>query len=205
MNRKGSIKAGLALLVVSTSWQCAIAGPLEGELFGYKVGAKYPVTAQTKGYFVSALGQAVLIAEKPEMPTEFNQLELIASPKSFSIANIYASAEFADEQMASALEAKYADLLNTMYGSKCSIAKAYLGEALKLLCSKQFELTVHKFKPSKPGEKYKVHVGLRVDNASAAGKRMEAQFAEEWSQLVQQGRKGRLEEARKGQALKGLQ
>lgn len=178
---------------------------MEGELFGYRLGAKYKVGAETKGYFSNFMGQAVLVAEKPDMPSDFAQLELIATPKTFTVANIYASAEFEDEEKAKAFESRYADLLGTMYGSKCSALKAYLDEALKLLCSKKYELSVHRFKPDKPSEKHKVHVSLKFDNGSQAGKQVLAQFDAELKQLDAEGKKQRLNEALKAQRLKGMQ
>jgi hypothetical protein len=178
---------------------------MEGELFGYRLGARYTVGAETKGYFMPFLGQFVVVAEKPEMPADFGTLELITTPKTFTIANIYASAEFPEEEKAKAFEARYADLLNTMYSAKCSPLKAYLEEALKLLCSKRFELTVHRFKPDKPEEKHKVHVGLKMENDGVVGKQMKAQFEIELRQLEREGKKQRLEQARQEQKLKGLQ
>ena len=183
----------------------AIAGPVEGELFGYRLGAKYPVGAETRGYFMGFMGSVVVIAEKPEMPSDFDRLELIATPKTFTVANIYAVAEFADEEKAKVFASRYADLLETLHGAKCSPLKAYLEEALKLLCGGSYELTVHQFKPDKPTEKHKVHVALRFDNDSKAGKRIVAQFGGELKQLENEGKRLRLEKAVKEQKLKGMQ
>lgn len=192
-------------LVVLTSLlgalSIAVAGPLEGELFGYRLGAKYKVEAETKGYS-GFMGQAIIVADKPEMPSDFERLELITTPKTFTVINIYASAEFEGEEKAKDFESRYADLLGTMYGSKCSPLKAHLEEALKLLCSKRFELSVHRFKPDKPTEKHRVHVGLRL--AGQAGKHIEAQFVGELEQLESEGKKARLEKALKEQKLKGM-
>jgi hypothetical protein len=202
---KSRIRTYFISMLMWSVWPVAFGEPIEGELFGYRLGAKYAVTAQTKGYFMAFLGQMVVIAERPEMPTDFESLELITTPKTFTIANIYASAEFTDEDKAKAFESRYADLLNTLYGPNCSAQKAYLGEALKLLCSKRFVLTVHHFKPESEQEKHKVHVGLQIDNDSPAGKKTVAQFGSELKQLEREGKKQRLEQALKEQKLKGLQ
>ena len=183
----------------------AIAGPVEGELFGYRLGAKYPIGDATRGYFMAFMGSMVVMAEKPEMPSDFERLELIATPKTFTIANIYAVAEFADEEKAKAFASRYADLLETLHGARCSPLKAYLEESLKRLCGGSFELTVHRFKPDKPSEKHKVHVALKFDNDSKAGKRIVAQFLSELKQLESEGKKSRLEKALKEQKLKGMQ
>ena len=183
----------------------AIAGPLEGELFGYRLGAKYMVGEATRGYFMAFMGSMVIMAEKPEMPSDFERVELIATPKTFTIANIYAVAEFADEEKAKTFALRYADLLQTLHGGRCSPVKAYLEESLKLLCGGSFELTVNRFKPDKPSEKHKVHVALEFDNDSKAGKRIVAQFESELTQLEREGKKSRLEKALKEQRLKGMQ
>lgn len=183
----------------------ATAGPLEGELFGYRLGSKYTLGNNTRGYFMDFMGQAVIYAEKPEVPTDFVRVELITTPKTFTIANIYAIAEFDNEDNAKAFEARYADLLKTMYGSKCLPLKAYLEESLKLLCSSKFEFTVHGFKPDKSAGKYKVHVGLKFDNNSAIGKKVISQFTTELKKLDAEGKRVRLDKALREQSLKGLQ
>jgi hypothetical protein len=182
----------------------AHAGPLEGELFGYRLGSKYPVGEATRGYF-SFMGQAVLNAEKAEMPAGFDRVEVITTPKSFTVANIYAKAEFDDEAKAKEFEAKYAELLRTMYGPKCPSMKAYLEEALKIRCAKTYELTVHRFKPDKPGEKHQVHVGMKFDDESQAGKKILSLFKTEFDQLDSEAKRSRLDKALREQGLKGLQ
>lgn len=193
----------LPVLALFSSF-AALAGPLEGELFGYRLGVKYPIGDATRGYF-SFMGQVVLNAERPEMPGGFGRVEIIATPKTFTIANIYAMAEFDEEAKAKEFEAMYADLLGTMYGTKCTAMKAYLEEALKLRCSKAYELAVHRFKPDKGGEKHKVHVGLKFDNESPAGKKMLGLFKTELDQLDSEGKRSRLDKALREQGLKGLQ
>jgi hypothetical protein len=180
------------------------AGPLEGDLFGYRLGSKYPVGDTTRGYF-SFMGQVVLQAEKPEMPLGFARVEIITTPKSFTIANIYAKAEFDAEANAKEFELKYADLLRTMYGGRCLALKGYLDEALKLSCSKSYELTVKRYKPDTTGEKHQVHVGLKFDNDSSAGKKILSQFKSELDALDTEAKRARLDKALREQGLKGLQ
>ena len=199
------VRTLFASMLLCGAWPLAFAGPMEGELFGYRLGAKYAVTAETRGYFMAIPGQMVVTAQRPEMPPDFETLELITTPKTFTIANIYAIAEFADEEKAKSFEARYADLLSTLYGPKCLPLKSYLDEALKLLCSKRFALTVHRFKPDKAEKKHEVHVGLQIETDSPAGKQIVARFEAELRQLEREGKKQRLEQAAKEQKLKGLQ
>lgn len=188
------------MLSLLTALPTALAGPVEGDLFGYRLGAAYPVGADTK-----FMNFGVVLAERPEMPSDFERVELITTPKTFTIANIYGIAEFKDVQGAEAFAARYADLLNTLHGRRCSSMEAYLGEALKLLCAGKYELSVHHFKPDNPSEKHKVHVGLRFNLDSEAGKGIEALFMSEFRQLESEGKKQRLDEALKEQKLKGMQ
>lgn len=194
----------IAALLATLSCGAASAGATDGDLFGYRLGAKYQLTEKTQGYFM-LLGQAVLVAERPEMPADFKKVELIASPKTLTIANIYASAEFDDEAQAKEFELRYADLLDTLYGKKCQKKKAYLDEALKLVCAQKFELTVNHFKPDKADEKHKVHVGLKFDNESPEGKKVLMQFKSELEQLEREGKQQRFEKARDEHKLRGLQ
>ena len=182
----------------------ASAGVIEGDFFGYRLGAKYPIGKTTKGY-MDVMGGVVLIAEKPEMPSDFERVELIVTPKTFTIANIFAVAEYADEAKAKSLASRYADLLETLHGSKCPPQIAYLGESLKRLCGSIYELTVSHFKPSSSKERHKVYVGLKFENSTEAGKRVLAQFESEIKQLEAEGKRQRLERAIKEQKMKGLQ
>ena len=194
----------MAVLAMFGWFAIALAGPIEGELFGYRLGSRYPATDDTKGYH-SILGSTVILAEKPEKPADFQRVELITTPKTFTIINIYGIAEFLDEKQAKALAAQYADILDTAHGNKCPSTKAYLGESLKLVCEGQYVLTVAYYAPDKTDKKHKVHVGLTFDNMSRMGKLFTAQFDQEWKQLEAEGKTHRLEQAEKEQKLQGLQ
>lgn len=182
----------------------ACAGALDGDLFGYRLGAKYPVTNDTRGR-LDIMGAMQLLAEKPDMPPDFERVELIATAKTFTIGNIYGVADFKDEESAKSFELRYADLLDTMYGTKCAPLKAYLEEKLKLLCAGKYVLTVHRFKPGTTQGPHRVHIGLQVTNESAIWKQFEKQFKSEIEQLENEAKKARLEQAQKDKKLKGLQ
>ena len=162
----------LLVLAMLRGMPLAVAGPSEGDLFGYRLGSKYPVTDSTKGYFWPFMGSMVVVADKPEKSDDFKKVELIATPKTFTIANIYGVAEVATEKEAKAMAARYSDLLQTLHAAKCHSEKAYLGEALKLLCGGQYELTVSHYPPDKNEKNYKVHVGLKFSNDAEGGKRI---------------------------------
>ena len=182
----------------------ATAGVLEGDLFGYRLGAKYPLNQATRGY-VDVMGGLIVLAEKPEMPDDFQHVELILTPKSKTIVNIFAVAEFSAGSKAKSFASRYADLLETMHAPKCPAMHAFLDESLKRQCSGTFELTVAYYKPSNTKEKFKVHVGLKYDNSTKAGKGILAQFKSEIVQLESEGKTQRLEKALKDPKFKGLQ
>ena len=197
----------MILLVVVTvfGWLPAVlASPIEGDLFGYRLGSRYPVTDHTKGRF-TFMGAAVLMAEKPEKSDDFQRVEISASPKTFRIANISGVAEFPDETQAKAFARQYADLLDTTHGNKCPSLKADLGESLMLICGGQYELTVSYYVPDKIDRKHMVHVGLRFASESMAGKQIEAQIRQEIEELIAEGKKPRFEKAKEGEKLRGLQ
>ena len=183
----------------------ASAGVAEGDFLGYRLGSKYPITQETRGYFMGVTGSMVIMAERPEMPPEFVRVELIASPKTYTIINIFGVAEFAAEAAAKDFARQYAELLNGLHRDKCRPMKAFLDETLKLLCSLKYELSVSAYAPDKSDEKHKVHIGLRVDNDSTLGKRMVAQFRQELTQVERDAETHRLEKARSEKKLKGIQ
>jgi hypothetical protein len=150
------------------------------------------------------LGQAVITAEKADAPPDFTVVELITTVRTYTIVNIYGSAEFDEEAMARKFAAKYSDLLGTLYAGKCKKLKAYLEEELKMLCSQSYELTVQHFKPDGPDKKHKVQVGLKMNNESALGKRLTAQFHGELREIEAEAKRGRLNKAAEEGALKGL-
>jgi hypothetical protein len=191
----------MAVLAMFGLSMIAMAGPIEGELFGYRLGSRYPATDDTKGG-QHPFGSALILAEKP---TDFQRFEIIATPKTFTIVNIDGIAEFSDEKQAEALAAQYPDILDTAHENKCRPEKSFLGESLKRVCGGQFELRVNYFGLDKTDEKHKVHVGLTFDNMSNAKKRVDTQMDQEIKALEAEGKMPRFEQARKEQRLRGLQ
>lgn len=161
-----------------------MAGPIEGELFGYRLGSRYPATDDTKGGH-HPLGSALILAEKP---TDFQRVEIIATPKTFTIVNIDGIAEFSDEKQAEALAAQYPHILDTVHGNKCRQEKSFLSESLKRVCGGQYELRVNYFGLDKTDEKHKVHVGLTFDNMSKAKKQINTQMDQEIKALEAEGK-----------------
>lgn len=183
----------------------AYAGPPEGELFGYKLGSKYPATDNTIVKLHTLLRTITVIAENPKKSDDFQKVELIITPKTFTIANIYGIAETENKKEAEDIAARYSDLLKTLHADKCPEEEAAPWESLRLLCEGHYELSVAKFSPDGSEKQYKVQVGLKTSNESAEGKEIRAKNKREWAQLETEGKLYRLEGARKEQKLRGLQ
>ena len=199
----------ILLVVMTVLWFCpdAFAGPPEGELFGYKLGSKYPVTDSTQGSWNSFMEKMTVFAENPEKSDDFQRVELITTPKTFTIGNILGIAEVESEKEAKDIAARYTDLLKTLYGDKCPAEEANpyaTYSLLKLLCAERYVLSVDQFL-LKNEKKYLVHVSLRFSEEKAAGKEMVALMKRELAQLKAEGKLYRLEEARKKQKLRGLE
>lgn len=196
----------MLLVVSAVLWLCksAFAGPPEGELFGYKLGSKYQATDSTIVKLHTLLRTITVIAENPKKSDDFQRVELIITPKTFTIANIYGIAEAVGKKEAEDIAERYADLLKTLHADKCPEEEAAPYETLSLLCEGGYELSVAKFSPDESEKKYKVHIGLKTSNESTAGKEIRTQNKREWAQLETEGKLDRLEQARKEQKLRGL-
>jgi hypothetical protein len=97
----------ILLVVIAFLLSCTgtFAGPPEGELFGYKLGSKYPITDSTQGRF-TIMGAMAIVADNPEKSEDFQRVELITSPKTFTIANIHGIAEVGSEKWCGNLKEK---------------------------------------------------------------------------------------------------
>ena len=198
----------LVVMVFLLSCNGAFAGPPEGELFGYKLGSKYPATDSTPAKWHTFLQTLTVVADNPEKSDEFQRVELMITPITYTIGKIIGIAEVVSEKEAKDIAARYADLLRTLHVDKCPAEKASRFETyifLKLLCAERYELSVAQFHPHKNEKKYQVHVGLKFPNESAADKEIIAQAKREWAQLRAEGKLHRLEQASKEQKLRGLE
>ena len=146
-------------LVIATS--PAMAGDAyDGELFGYKIGEKYPVTDETKGFF-SIVGSWEIVTEHPVKPDEMKEVRIVASAKTFIIGNIFSVTEFDTEKEAKAFAEKYENLLEIRY-IKGLKKKSYLNPSrLRLELSGNYFLRVAVHNPDKRKPEFSVHIGLQ--------------------------------------------
>jgi hypothetical protein len=179
------------------------ANPLEGDLFGYRIGDRYPVSERTRGR-PGVMGGLELLAEKPTMPVGVKEVRMMVTSKTHTIANIYGTAEFRSLPQAKAFTAKYADLLNTLYGKECTKEEAYLRETVKLLCSGKFILSLTTSTEGKQQQVHTVTVRLTTSDASSVRDDILDRFKREDEELRAEFAKQRLDSATESKQLDGL-
>lgn len=182
----------------------ASAGVTEGDLFGHRLGTRLVTTPATMGYW--SLGRAIIIADKPEIPPEFEKLELLTTPKTYTIGHIYASKSLPERTAAFTLAEKYKDLLSTLYRGQCVRERdGFGGVVLDMRCG-QFQLTVQIFSPDRqnPNNQYTVQVGLTMASETRVGYDWQMLLDEEREASDKEGRLLRLEQARKDRSLRGF-
>ena len=175
----------------------------DGELFGYKLGDKYPVTDATQGRFRRIFQNVEIITEHPEKLDEMKEVWIIASVKTFTIGNIFSITEFDTKKEAEAFIKKYKDLLDTRYSKGKKVRTIYDFERLNIELSDKYYLRIMFYDPDKRQPKYKVHIGL--EDCCAKEKEIDALMYREFDQLVKEGKAQRLKSARKRGLLKGLE
>ena len=84
-----------------------------GELFGYKLGEKYPVDESTLG---KSRGLVLdIVAQKPVKPEEIGEVTVITTVKSYTIIEIHSDNRFASRKEAQVFAAKYAGIFVAKY------------------------------------------------------------------------------------------
>ena len=174
----------------------------DGEFFGYKVGEKYPLTDTTKGR-LTIMGSAEILADHPEKPNEIGEVHIIATPMTFTIANIYSINKFDTKKEAEAFASKYADILDTRYSKGNKIESVLDFQRLILELSNKYSLRIGFHEPDKHRPNYQVHIGLKW--CCEKKKESAGLFDKEFDQLVKKGKDKRLKSARKKGLLKGLE
>lgn len=182
----------------------ASAGITDGDLFGHRLGARVPVQPSTLGYW--SVGRAIIIVDKPEIPPEFEKLELLATPKSYTIGTIYATKSLPERAAAFALADKYKDLLPTLYGEQCVRERDGAGGLVLNMRCGQYQLTIQLFSPDRqnPSGPYTVQVGLTMATETRVGYDWQMLLDQEREAADREGRLLRLEQARKDRSLRGF-
>jgi hypothetical protein len=161
----------LAVLYTLGVAAAASAGPIEGDLFGYKLAAPYtPGEATLQRTRVSPMVE--MLVDKPEKGSEFKAIELLATPKSLLLISVHGVADFPDEAQARAFAARQAAQVNAAYGDKCPKSPSFMNDVLKLACPGGIELSVSYYPPDAARTQHKVHLGLRLSPDSEGGRRL---------------------------------
>jgi hypothetical protein len=154
-------------------------GDVEGMMFGYRLGARYAVAQPTSRRALDS-GAEVLVADKPIAPDGFDRVELIVTPKTKTIGNVYARAEVVDEGVALALAERQATMLMNLYGNRCVQKSPYLpSQHLVLVCGAQFEISVNRFSEKTSEGKRVVQVNVKLETDTDAHRRWVGLLREE--------------------------
>jgi hypothetical protein len=165
-----SIRA-LAVLCSVLTCSAAQAGPPDGDLFGYKLGAPYAVGELTQQRTrVSSMVEMMI--DKPDKATDFKAIELLATPKSLTLISVHGVADFPDEAQARAFAARQSAQITSLYGDRCPKSPSFMNDLVKLLCPGGLELSVSYYPPDASRVQHKVHLGLRLSPDSEAGRRL---------------------------------
>jgi hypothetical protein len=162
-----------ALAVLCSVLTCfaAQAGPPDGDLFGYKLGAPYAVGDLTQQRSrVSSMVEMMI--DKPDKAPDFKAVELLATPKSLTLLSVHGVADFPDEAQARAFAARQSALITSAYGDKCPKSPSFMNDLVKLLCPGGLELSLSYYPPDASRLQHKVHLGLRLAPDSEAGRRL---------------------------------
>ena len=161
----------LAVLCAVAACATAHAGPPDGDLFGYKLGAPYVVGELTQQRTrVSPMVE--MVVDRPDKAPEFKAVELLATPKSLTLLSVHGVADFADETQARAFAARQSAQIASAYGDKCPKSPSFMNDLVKLLCPGGLELSVSYYPPDASRVQHKVHLGLRLAPDSEAGRRL---------------------------------
>lgn len=106
------IRCALLLLLMLSA--TAFADARTGEFMGYRLGEKYPRTAETRQQ-VTTTGNVILIAEQAVKPNDIAEVTVLATPGSLTVGNITASQWFATEEDARSSGRRYFELLRAKY------------------------------------------------------------------------------------------
>jgi hypothetical protein len=202
--RQQAVLQVCCLVVGGSACLGASAGVTDGDLFGHRLGARLATSPSTMGYW--SAGRAIIIVDKPEIPPEFEKLELLTTPKTYTIGNIYATKSLPERTAAFALADKYKDLLPTLYREQCVRERdGFGGVVLELRCG-QYQLTIQIYSPDRqnPNGLYSVQIGLTMARETRVGYDWQMLLDEEVDAVDKEGRQRRLEQAKKDRSLRGF-
>ena len=179
MSRTLSLRAAsLAVLFTCSLPGLALAGPLEGDLFGYKLGSVYLPGELTQQR--TRVSPAVeMLIDRPDRAPEFKAVEVLATPSTLQVISVHGVADFPDDTQARAFAARQSAQVTAAYGDKCPKSTSFMNDLVKLVCPGGLELSVSYYPPDAARTQHKVHMGLRWAPDSDAGRRLSRLAAQE--------------------------
>ena len=134
----------------------ADAGSESGELFGYKIGDKYPVKANTlvkKRLSVSdgSISSYILeiVTESPIKPKEIHKVSVSTTVQTFTIIDIISCNEFDSYEKADDFADKYTTLLKAKYPETKNDAFLLIGEEFSTKFNNEYILTIKRYSNGK--------------------------------------------------------
>jgi len=169
--RRRAALLSLALFSLALAAGPGRAGPPEGELFGYRIGAPYPASdaSQLRTLVSPTL---VMLVDRPDHAPDFKAVEVLATPRSQLVLSVHGVSDFPDEAQARAFAAQQAAQVSTAYAERCPRRPAFMNDLLKLVCPGGLEISVSYYPPDRARSQHKVHLGLRLAPDSEAGRRL---------------------------------
>ena len=135
----------------------------EGELFGYKLLDKYPITETTVGKLTWTGHFFEIKANNPVKPDDIDEVRVMVTLKSSTIIHIYSHTEFDAFKEAKDFVWRYAAILEAKY-SQHDISPFTTDlnfEVLNIHLQKNYWLYVGLFEAERDDKKHSVQIGLR--------------------------------------------
>lgn len=114
-----------------------LAGPPDGEMFGYRLMDKYPVSENTKW-----VNMHNLIAENAAVPKSFSTVTLAVTPETYTVWAIAGEVKAHSEAESETIGRKYFALFEDMYSSKCKVRSYSSGKGGEFVCADKYVISL---------------------------------------------------------------
>lgn len=153
----------------------------KGNFLTFQIGAPFVETTLITNRRTLDGGATTFLAMYPPPPPGLTRIEIIASSKTLTIGNIYASADFQIETDAKTVAESYANALKKLYGASCQESQSFPNPRrfLLLVCNDKYEIQVAYYPPSELRQSWVVHVGMKSSVDTLYGQSMKQLFTRE--------------------------
>lgn len=156
----------------------------KGKFLSFQIGLSFVETDQITNRRTLDGGATTFLTMRPSPPLGLTRIEIIASPKSLTVGNIYASADFQIEADAMTVAESYAKALKKLYEASCQQGHSFPNprRLLLLVCDEKYEIQVAYYPPNHRKQSWVVHVGLKSSIDTLYGQSLKQLFILEASQ-----------------------